>query len=197
MGTIASQITSLAIVYSTVYSYVDQRNHQSSASLAFVWGIHRWPVNSPHKWPVTRKMFPFHESWWTHSKIGYQGGVSLTFRELQNILSKLCVAEIVLHMIISSWNFVRVPKAMVMRRSVVRLCKGPVMLKVFPYLNVIIHWPSLLDYPHKGPVMWNFDIFFAVSTCNSRKMYALCEQSTQTNTWANRNDYHNDNTIKW
>ena len=36
-----------------------RRKHQSSASLAFVWGIHRWPVNSPHKWPVTRKRFPF------------------------------------------------------------------------------------------------------------------------------------------
>ena len=59
MGTIASQITSLTIVYSTVYSDADQRKHQSSASLAFVWGIHRRPVNSPHKWPVTRKMFPF------------------------------------------------------------------------------------------------------------------------------------------
>ena len=59
MSAIASQITSLAIVYSTVYSDVDQRKHQSSASLAFVWGIHRGPVNSPHKWPVTRKMFPF------------------------------------------------------------------------------------------------------------------------------------------
>ena len=59
MSTIASQITSLAIVYSTVYSGADQRRHQSSASLAFVWGIHRGPVNSPHKWPVTRKMFPF------------------------------------------------------------------------------------------------------------------------------------------
>ena len=58
-GTMASQITSLTIVYSTVYSGADQRKHQSSASLAFVWGIHRWPVNSPHKWPVTRKMFPF------------------------------------------------------------------------------------------------------------------------------------------
>ena len=59
MGTIASQITSLTIVYSTVYSDADRRKHQSSASLAFVWGIHRGPVNSPHKWPVTRKMFPF------------------------------------------------------------------------------------------------------------------------------------------
>ena len=41
------------------YSDADQWKHQSSASLAFVRGIHRWPVNSPHKWPVTRKMFPF------------------------------------------------------------------------------------------------------------------------------------------
>ena len=61
MGTIASQITSLTIVYSIVYSDADQTKHQSSASLAFVRGIHRGPVNSPHKWPVTRKMFPFDE----------------------------------------------------------------------------------------------------------------------------------------
>ena len=59
VGTMASQITSLTIVYSTVYSGADQRRHQSSASLAFVRGIHRWPMNSPHKGPVTRKMFPF------------------------------------------------------------------------------------------------------------------------------------------
>ena len=57
MSAMASQITSITIVYSTVYSGTEQRKHQSSASLAFVWGIHRWPVNSPHKWPVTRKMF--------------------------------------------------------------------------------------------------------------------------------------------
>ena len=61
MGVIVSQITSLTIVYSTVYSDADQRKHQSSESLAFVGGIHRGPVNSPHKWPVTRKMFPFHD----------------------------------------------------------------------------------------------------------------------------------------
>ena len=59
MGTMASQITSLTIVYSTVYSDADQRKHQSSASLAFVLAIHRGPVNAPHRWPVTRKMFPF------------------------------------------------------------------------------------------------------------------------------------------
>ena len=59
MSPMASRITSLGIVYSTVYSVADQRKHQSSASLAFVRRIHRGPVNSPHKWPVTRKMFPF------------------------------------------------------------------------------------------------------------------------------------------
>ena len=59
MSLMASQITNLTIVYSTVYSGTDQIRHQSSASLAFVRGIHRWPVKSPHKGPVTRKMFPF------------------------------------------------------------------------------------------------------------------------------------------
>ena len=59
MSAIASQITSLTIVYSIVYSDTDQRKHQSSASLAFVQGTHRGPVNSPHIWPVTRKMLSF------------------------------------------------------------------------------------------------------------------------------------------
>ena len=54
MGVMVSQITSLAIVYSVVYSGADQRKHQ----WIHQW-IHRWPVNSPHKWPVTRKIFPF------------------------------------------------------------------------------------------------------------------------------------------
>ena len=61
MGTVASQITSLTIFYSTVYSGIDERKHQSSVSLAFVRGIHRWPVNSLHKGPVTRKVFSFED----------------------------------------------------------------------------------------------------------------------------------------
>ena len=59
MSAMASEITSLMIVYSTVYSRSDQRKHQSFASLAFVWRIHRWLVNSLNKWPVMQKMFPF------------------------------------------------------------------------------------------------------------------------------------------
>ena len=57
MGTMAFQITSLTIVYSTFFSGGDQIKHQSSASPAFVRGFYRWSVNSPHKGPVTRKCF--------------------------------------------------------------------------------------------------------------------------------------------
>ena len=59
MDTMASQITSLTIVYSSVYSCAYQRKYQSFVSLAFVRGIHRQTVNSPHKRPVTRKLWPF------------------------------------------------------------------------------------------------------------------------------------------
>ena len=84
MGAMVSQITSLVIVYSIVNSGADHRKHHSSASLAFVRGIHQWLVNSPHKRPVTRKMFSFDDviilpgfitisdhifmTWWRHSK---------------------------------------------------------------------------------------------------------------------------------
>ena len=61
MSVMASQLTSLTIVYSTVYSGADTRKHQSSPSLTFLNVIHWWPVNSPHKEPVTRKMFPFYD----------------------------------------------------------------------------------------------------------------------------------------
>ena len=61
MSAMASQITGVSIVCTTVCSGADQRKHQSSGSLAFVRGIHRRPLNSPHKGPVTRKMFPFND----------------------------------------------------------------------------------------------------------------------------------------
>ena len=80
MGTIASKITSLTIVYSIVYSDADQRKHQSPASLAFVWGIHRGPVNYPHTWTVTRKFFPFNDVImirWHYSPYLYEGMVRL------------------------------------------------------------------------------------------------------------------------
>ena len=102
MGTIASQITSLTIVYSIVYSDTDQRKHQSSASLAFVREIHRGPVNSPHKWPVTRKMFPSDDvimMIWincelcvinVYEKRGHRGGGTFTNRDY-NIDIRACI----------------------------------------------------------------------------------------------------------
>ena len=59
MSAMASQITGVSTVCLKVFPCADQRKHQSSASLAFVRGIHRWRVDSPRKGPVTRKMFPF------------------------------------------------------------------------------------------------------------------------------------------
>ena len=74
MSAMESQITSLTIVYSTVYSGADRRKHRSYEPLAFVWGIHRWSMNSPHKGPVTRNCFHLMTSSW-HRKIdiGLQG----------------------------------------------------------------------------------------------------------------------------
>ena len=59
MIAMASQITSLTIVYSNVYLGADQRKYQSSMPLIFVRGFHRWLVNSPHKGPVSQKLLPF------------------------------------------------------------------------------------------------------------------------------------------
>ena len=102
MGAIASQITSLTIVYSTVYSDADQRKHQSSASLAFVWEIQR--VNSPHKWPVTRKMFPFDDVIMIHgstsimvrwtTRVVITGGTELWQPRVPPITTKLALWQL-------------------------------------------------------------------------------------------------------
>ena len=59
MGAMASHITSLTIVFTTGYSGADQKKTSKLRVIGICVGIHRWPVNSPHKWPVTRKMLPF------------------------------------------------------------------------------------------------------------------------------------------
>ena len=65
MTTMASQITSLTVVYSTVYSDADQRKHQSSESLAFVWGIHRDRWIPRTKGQLRGKFFHLMTSlWW-------------------------------------------------------------------------------------------------------------------------------------
>ena len=76
MSMVVSQITSLTIVYSTVYSGPDQRKHQSSTLLAIPRGIHRWAGNFPHKGPVMWKMFPLDDvimgCWFNINMLSYQ-----------------------------------------------------------------------------------------------------------------------------
>ena len=98
VGTMASQISSLTIVYSTVYSGADKRKHQSSVSLTFVLGIHRWPVNSPHKGPVTRKMF----HWWRHH--GYMVWFSPEVLFLPMPASLLQVFMTTIYFNLSQWH---------------------------------------------------------------------------------------------
>ena len=84
---VASQITDVSIIYLTVCSSVDQRKHQSSALLAFVRGIHRWPVNSPHKGPVMRECFHRTSSWVSPS-LALQSKTWCRYKHsLNNILS--------------------------------------------------------------------------------------------------------------
>ena len=96
MTTMASQITSLMVVYSTVYSDADQRKHQSSASLAFVWGIHRDRWFPRTKGQLRGKCFHLmtsscHRSFWTMSSdqhIWYQ--ITTCHRKSRRKYVKLC-----------------------------------------------------------------------------------------------------------
>ena len=107
MGAVASQITSLTIVYSTENSDADQRKHQSSVSLDFVRVIHRRPVNSPHKWPVMRKMFPFddviisceHGDGYKYKELldGNRNGVSVKCNSIHRWLLAFCWSGLHLH----------------------------------------------------------------------------------------------------
>ena len=82
IGAMASQITRLPTIYSTVYSGTDQGKHQSSTSLAFVRGIHRSQVNSPHKGPVTRKIFPYDDVIMDAGTVTHWGTLLYNFRPM-------------------------------------------------------------------------------------------------------------------
>ena len=101
MSAMTSQITSHTTVHSTVYSGADQRKHQSSALPAFVGGIHRSPVNSPHKGPVTWKMFPFDDVIMASCQTAYQSGtvwlrlhsIACNSRPMDLLARQLCVID--------------------------------------------------------------------------------------------------------
>ena len=148
MGAIASQITSLMIVFSNVYSDADQRKDQSSASLAFVRGIYRGPVNSPHKWPVTRKMLPFDDVivWTFHCGFVCQPSASrvLTSHFLKtsrNTWHPRINPDIPIWLMVNT-------SGMIMPRH------G----NCFIFTDLL----STVDPSLKEPVIWSFDNFFAL-----------------------------------
>ena len=94
MSAMASQMTGVSIACSAVCSDTDQRKHQSSSSLAFERGIHRWSVDSPHKGPVTRKMFPFDDvlMWFIVNRItknnrNFNWNWKMYFKKIQSTMS--------------------------------------------------------------------------------------------------------------
>ena len=101
MGAMASQITSLTIVYSAVCSGADQRKHQRPASLVFVWGIHRWPVNSPR--PAQMASNAENVSiWWRHHGTH---GINFERLQLQNTKFPRCYLLAVTHLDFSFYHF--------------------------------------------------------------------------------------------
>ena len=127
MSAMASQITGFSIVCSIVSSDADQRKHQSYASLAFVWGIHRGPVNSVHKGPVARKMFPFDDVSWFPCLLYRYHGITRAARSFirhsnqRSALLVLCAK--INHM-----------------SPVTTHHRRPIMQKGFPSHHVVIHY---------------------------------------------------------
>ena len=150
MGTIASQITSLTIVYSSVYSGADQRKPQSSASLAFMWRVPRGPVNSPHKWPVTLKMFPF------YNVIMYKNNLSGIFSDIDTV-TVWCDLSAYLADPFGPVVFTHVPYSnksliYVYVRCIISIMR-PLKLKEFLCICLKIfqrHWSCVLD-----TIMWD------------------------------------------
>ena len=151
MSTIASQITSLTIVYSTIYSGADQSKHQSSASLAFVWEIHRGPVNSPHKCPVTQKMFQFDDvimyllipaldTYFWHQ--------SLQISVVENVLNHPFPTDIFLWIVYTGpRNFVVTVHADTLTPNSARPSTGTMMTKQY------MHFTNFLC------LLWRFEVF--------------------------------------
>ena len=148
IGAMASQITSLTIVYSAVYSDADQTKHQSSAPLAVVRGIHRGPMNSQHQWPVTRKMFPFDDVimilshiWRLHMLWCCMGTESFETirRSVSWIWLVLANGQVQVHGAVSWWRH-----QMETFSALLALCHS----RLIPMYNTrFILWPSSLSSP--------------------------------------------------
>ena len=193
MTAMATQITILTTVYSTVYSGADQRKHQSSASLVFVRGIHRWPVNSPHKVPVARKMFPFDDVIMIHLRVIIKENVyssyeprlwatnelSMQSKFPSNIYSHPCLTQYI-SWLISITKLVIVVTFWVRHRAAIRrtliqhlrhddVIKGKYFPRYWPFVRGI-HWIFLwsaskqtAEQTLETPVIWGAVVLIITS----------------------------------
>ena len=162
MSAMAYQIIAASIVYSTVCLGADQRKHQSSASLAFVGAIHRWPVNSPHKWPVTRKMFSFYDV------IIYYSYIMLSQTD-QMMTVKFSSAWKLRYHWSRCWRQCQIaeyyrPLVHISRHDVIKWKQFPLYVSS---VREIYRFP--VDSLHKGPVMWSFDFSISLNKASSRQ----------------------------
>ena len=101
MSAMASQIASLTIVNSTVYSGADQRKHQSSASLAFVQGIHRWIPRTNGQ--LRGKCFHFMTSLWSIKRDFHLAHVfRVIYKSLEQTIMKSAACQLDRHCRLSS-----------------------------------------------------------------------------------------------
>ena len=157
MSKMASQITSFSIVCSTIYTGADQSKHQSSASLAFVQGIHRWPVNSPHKGPVMRKMFPFDDVI-MHNKIVYKHWWSRMGNIFCLDINQKLFVRLISFVVFFLWNAIHIVLLQEGNLLVIELCKPR-------------HLRLSLTMPSHGILAKTCWIHFATSTSLSPCMW--------------------------
>ena len=135
MGTIASQISSLTIVYSTAYSGADQRKHQLRVT-GLCAGNLPGPVNSPHQWPVTRKIFPFDDVIM----------IIFTFHTIHSPNKKMLPLENVISNAVLSRKLKRLFHLYNLQQKNISFRKWET------YSNIVILWKYLISYVN---ILWD------------------------------------------
>ena len=174
MAPMTSQITSLTVVYSIVYSDADQRKHQNSASLAFVWGIHRGPVNSPHKWPVTRKIFPFYDVIMDRINKLCSRGPSVVFADMLLFWEPVLIFSISFIAVCYLHCISRIAKSWSLQRSESFDIGCDISISVWPLLRVV----SLTQVYTRSPLLSVGSLALIWSLCLGKNGALCCCQHT-------------------
>ena len=178
MGAMMSQITSITIVYSTVYSVADQRKHQSSASLAFVRGIHRWPVNAIQMAGNAENV----SIWWCHHVflLSHFYLFLKTFKFCMAGLERFCGRRIP-HFTL--WSDISLKSSVMMRCAMkqITIWKWPCLANICIlwcwlrkdsiFLNILfcccrLCW--LISWHHMDMMRWHFYVILADCSCTCK-----------------------------